>query len=287
MTRVMVLIDADNVSPDVIEQALERVVEMHGAAHVRRAYCTAEAALKQLKLFKQLSIRPVVNIASGKNCTDIALAIDAIDLVSAERPDVAVIVSSDSDFAPLVLRLREKGCRVEGFGQEGKVGDDTRPLYDLYVDLPHRRARPARAAAPGAAKGAPRTAAKRTSEAAPEAAAQAAAERPAQAPKRAAKSTRSARSAGSTKASATPAAAAAAPPAPGAGAWPVEAEAVLQALPELRRGTWVELRSAAEPLRQAGLLGKTAASTKLFRKHPTLFELEPPSQPARVRFRGA
>lgn len=259
MTRVMVLIDADNVSPDVIEQALERVVEMHGAAHVRRAYCTAEAAVKQLKLFKQLSIRPVVNVASGKNCTDIALAIDAIDLVNAERPDVAVIVSSDSDFAPLVLRLREKGCRVEGFGQEGKVGDDTRLVYDLFVDLPHRRARPARAAASPA-----RTAAKA----------------PAKTPRRAAKTAKA-------SAAAAPPAPPAPPPAPAARGWPDEAEAVLQAIPELRRGTWVELRSAAEPLRQAGLLGKTAASTKLFRKHPALFDLEPPSQPSRVRFRGA
>ena len=45
-TRVMVLIDADNVSAGVVEQALAAVVERHGAAHVRRAYCTAEAALK-------------------------------------------------------------------------------------------------------------------------------------------------------------------------------------------------------------------------------------------------
>jgi uncharacterized LabA/DUF88 family protein len=146
-TKVMVLIDADNVTGDVIEQALERVVEAHGAAHVRRAYCTAEAAVKQHKLFQKLSVRPMVNIASGKNCTDIALSIDAIDLAIAESPDVMVIVSSDSDFAPLVLRLREKGCRVEGYGQEGKVSDDTRPVYDAYFDLPHRKARATRPAA--------------------------------------------------------------------------------------------------------------------------------------------
>ena len=105
--RVMLLVDADNVSADVVEQAFRRVLDDHGAIHVRRAYCTAESALKNLQLFKRLSIRPIVNLSTGKNSTDIALAVDALDLVVAERPDVVVIVSSDSDFAPLVIRLRE------------------------------------------------------------------------------------------------------------------------------------------------------------------------------------
>ena len=52
MNKVMLLIDADNVSADVIEQAIERVQTEHGAIHVRRAYCTAESALAQLKLFE-------------------------------------------------------------------------------------------------------------------------------------------------------------------------------------------------------------------------------------------
>ena len=86
--HVMLLIDADNVTVDVIEQALHLVLERHGAAHVRRAYCTAELALKQLKLFKAHSIRPMVNVSTGKNSTDIALAVDAMDLVVTERPDV-------------------------------------------------------------------------------------------------------------------------------------------------------------------------------------------------------
>jgi uncharacterized protein (TIGR00288 family) len=148
--RVVLLVDADNVSPDVIEQAVEAVMTEHGAIHVRRAYCTAESALKDLALFKRLAIRPMVNLSAGKNSTDIALAIDAIDLVIAERPEVVVIVSSDSDFAPLVIRLREKGCRVEGIGQDGKTGDETIAVYDTFTVLSHRRAR----AAPAAAKAA-------------------------------------------------------------------------------------------------------------------------------------
>jgi uncharacterized protein (TIGR00288 family) len=151
--RVMLLIDADNVTADVIEQAVALTKERHGAAHVRRAYCTAELALKQLKLFKTHSIRPIVNVSTGKNSTDIALAVDAMDLVVAERPDVVVVVSSDSDFAPLVIRLREKGCRVEGIGQEGKTGEESKPVYDDFIDLPHRKSRSASATArPAAAK---------------------------------------------------------------------------------------------------------------------------------------
>ena len=147
--RVMLLIDADNVSAAVIEQAIAKVMAEHGAIHVRRAYCTAESAVTHQKLFKSCSIRPIVNLSSGKNANDIALAVDAIDLAVAERPNVVVIVSSDSDFAPLVIRLREKGCRVEGIGQLGKTGDDSKPVYDDFVDLLHQKKPVAeRAAAP-------------------------------------------------------------------------------------------------------------------------------------------
>lgn len=135
--RVMVLIDADNVSADVLERALAKVLAEHGAAHVRRAYCTAEAAVTHQRVFKACGIRPIVNLSSGKNANDIALAVDAMDLAVSERPDVVVIVSSDSDFAPLVIRLREKGCRVEGIGQQGKTADDSKHIYDDFTDLVH------------------------------------------------------------------------------------------------------------------------------------------------------
>ena len=242
--RVMLLVDADNVSADVVEQAFARVQGAHGAIHVRRAYCTAESALKNLPLFKRLSIRPIVNLSTGKNSTDIALAVDAIDLVVAERPDLVVIVSSDSDFAPLVIRLREKGCRVEGIGQQGKTGDDAKPVYDAFVDLAHGKSRAA-----SSVKAAP--------EKAPRA--------------RAATPRRSAR-------------APAAPPPP---ALPDDVKAILAAVPQLGSGGWVELRTAAEPLRKAGLLGKTAASTKVFKKQAAHFALQPEKAPNQVRYLGA
>ena len=180
--RVMLLIDADNVSVDVMEQAVRLLLNQHGALHVRRAYCTAESAVKHQSIFKRLGIKPMVNLAAGKNSTDIALAVDAIDLVLAERPDVVVIASSDSDFAPLVHRLREKGCVVRGIGQSGKTGDETQDVYDDFTVLEHHksaasesRTAPARKAtrktaaakAPAAAKAAPAKKAPAAKKAAP------------------------------------------------------------------------------------------------------------------------
>lgn len=57
--KVMLLIDADNVSADVMEQAVQKVLAEHGQLHVRRAYCTAEVALRHQALFKRLSVRPI------------------------------------------------------------------------------------------------------------------------------------------------------------------------------------------------------------------------------------
>src|SRR6187455_248982 len=150
--RVMLLIDADNVSVDVMEQAVAKLLADHGALHVRRAYCTAESAVANQAFFKRLSIKPMVNLAAGKNSTDIAMAVDALDLVLAERPDVVAIASSDSDFAPLVGRLREKGCRVVGIGQEGKTGDETQAAYDDFTVFSHRKPRAATTAAKTPAK---------------------------------------------------------------------------------------------------------------------------------------
>lgn len=244
--RVMLLIDADNVSVDVMEQALKRLLEQHGAVHVRRAYCTAESAVKHQAVFKRLGIKPMVNLAAGKNSTDIALAVDAIDLVLAERPDVVAIASSDSDFAPLVSRLREKGCQVRGFGQQGKTGGETQELYDDYEVLAHHGAAPAPAPKP--------------------------------ARKAAAKKTTTRRSA----AAKTPAAPAAPPPAP---EMPDKLRQILAALPELLRGDTVELRVAAERLRDAELLGPKASSTKLFAPFADRFELLPEQAPNKVRLR--
>ncbi len=268
--RVMLLIDADNVSADVIDQAVERVHAEHGAIHVRRAYCTAESALANLKLFKAHSIRPIVNLSTGKNSTDISLAVDAMDLVVAERPQVVVIVSSDSDFAPLVIRLREKGCRVEGIGQLGKTGDDSKPVYDRFVDIEHRKSRPA--------EGSP------TRRAAPRGRARAAAVEAvanpvpqAQPPRQ-----RQARQPAKPRAAATTAPI----PQPSRQTLPADLQRIMDVLPELKGGAPLQLGVAAERLRSEGLLAKSAPSTKLFKKYPDWFVLTPERAPNRVQYRG-
>lgn len=169
---VMLLIDADNVSVGVMEQAVATLLATHGALHVRRAYCTAESAAKHQATFKRLGIRPIVNLAAGKNSTDIAMAVDALDLAISERPAVVAIASSDSDFAPLVLRLREKGCRVVGIGQAGKTGDETRAVYDEFTVLAHRSPAPEpapekKAASRKTARGTPRKTARTAKAASP------------------------------------------------------------------------------------------------------------------------
>ena len=241
--RVMFLVDFDNVSTEVIEQALSMVYTEYGAVHVRRAYCTAEHAVANAAFMKRLSLRPMVNLAVGKNSTDIALAVDAMDLALAERPDVAVIVSSDSDFTPLVGRLREKGAWVRGFGQRGKTGEGVMMAYDEFHDLAHREAKVAAVAAPKpvAARKAPVKRAPARKQAAP-------------------------------------------PPPPPAPTHAPEIEAILQAVPGLRGGDKVELGEAARALRDAGLLARTAPSTKLFKTHADSFALSPERQPNRVQF---
>ncbi len=270
--RVMLLIDADNVSGDVIDQAVAHVMAQHGAIHVRRAYCTAESALANLQLFKRHSIRPIVNLSTGKNSTDISLAVDAIDLVLAERPDVVVVVSSDSDFAPLVIRLREKGCRVEGVGQQGKTGDDSKPVYDDFIDLTHNKARVGASA--GAGSRAP--ARKR---AAPKPAEEVAAPVPAQRP-------RSRARAPAAALQAAPAAPAAAAPSRPASLLPDEVTRILAAVPDLWRGGKIELGTASEQLRAGNLLAKSATSSRLFKKFPAHFALTPERQPNKVQYVG-
>ena len=300
--RVMLLIDADNVSVDVIEQAVRLVLKQHGGLHVRRAYCTAEGAVKHQAVFRRLSIKPMVNLSTGKNSTDIALAVDAIDLVLAERPDVVVIASSDSDFAPLVQRLREKGCEVRGIGQMGKTGDDTQDVYDDFTVLEHRKAeRDAAAPADKPARTRTRAPAAKKVAVSKTVAAKSAPAKKASAKKAAAgdmpaRKTRVRRTAAAPAEVADDVMALMAPtPEPAAVALGavvpaarsgVTLTAVLGCLPELNAGQGLPLNVAVQRLREAQLLGKNNSSLKLFAQYGDRFELLPPGKPSQVRLRG-
>jgi hypothetical protein len=276
LKKVAFLVDFDNVATDVIEQALQMSFKDYEAVHIRRAYCNAEQAQTHQGFLKRLGLRAIVNLAIGKNSTDIALAVDAMDLAITEKPDVIVLVSSDSDFAPLVLRLREKGAWLRGFGQYGKTGDGVIAIYDQFNELAHASSKPATKREPARKAAAPRPAAKRAAPA--KVAAPAPKPTPAPAP----------------VPTPAPALKPATPPAPKPAPAPTpvdanvaaarEINAILALLPKLADGQWHDLGAAAKALKEAGLLPKTAASTKLFRKHPQAFQLQPAKQPNQVRF---
>jgi len=118
--RLAVLIDADNAQPAVTEQLLAEVAKF-GTAYVKRAYgdwTGSQLAGWKEQLLTQ-SIQPMQQFAytSGKNATDAAMVIDAMDLLYSGRFDGFCIVSSDSDFTRLAQRIRESGLTVYGFGE--------------------------------------------------------------------------------------------------------------------------------------------------------------------------
>jgi hypothetical protein len=118
--KLAVLIDADNAQPSIAEGLLAEVAK-YGTAHVKRAY--GDWTSNHLKGWKdQLltqSIQPIQQFGytSGKNATDSAMIIDAMDLLYSGRFDGFCIVSSDSDFTRLAARIRESGLIVYGFGE--------------------------------------------------------------------------------------------------------------------------------------------------------------------------
>jgi uncharacterized LabA/DUF88 family protein len=120
VARLAVLIDADNAQPSTVEALLAEVAKF-GTAHVKRAYGDwTGTSLKGWKdqLLTQ-SIQPIQQFAytTGKNATDAAMVIDAMDLLYSGRFDGFCIVSSDSDFTRLAARIRESGLTVYGFGE--------------------------------------------------------------------------------------------------------------------------------------------------------------------------
>jgi uncharacterized LabA/DUF88 family protein len=119
--RFAVLIDADNTSPQIAGGLFEEVAKF-GEASVRRIY--GDFSSGQLKswadILQKHAIDPYQQFAytKGKNASDIALVIDAMDLLHSGRFDGFCLVSSDSDFTRLASRLREQGADVYGFGTQ-------------------------------------------------------------------------------------------------------------------------------------------------------------------------
>ena len=120
IVKLAVLIDADNAQPSITDGLLSEIAK-YGTANVKRIY--GDWTLSGLKGWKevllQYSIQPIQQFGytSGKNATDSALIIDAMDLLYTGKFDGFCIVSSDSDFTKLASRIREAGLFVYGFGE--------------------------------------------------------------------------------------------------------------------------------------------------------------------------
>ena len=119
--RLAVLIDADNAQADLIEPLLKEVTK-YGVASVKRIYgdWTQTRLGGWKKKLVEHAIQPMQQFGytTGKNSTDSALIIDAMDLLYTEKFDGFCLVSSDSDFTRLATRLREAGLTVYGFGEK-------------------------------------------------------------------------------------------------------------------------------------------------------------------------
>jgi uncharacterized protein (TIGR00288 family) len=143
--RVAVLVDCDNVSPDILEHALHMAAQF-GRVVMRRGYGNRETLVqKWQEALIRLAFTPYLQFqyASGKNTSDIALALDTLEAHFDGRADTFCLVTSDSDFAYLCRKLRERGATVCVVG-EPKTPEALRHASDHFFEW----TRPAETSAP-------------------------------------------------------------------------------------------------------------------------------------------
>ncbi len=118
---IALLIDADNSPASKIDEILDELAK-YGVINIRRAYGNWKSPhLKGWeKVLHDYAIQPMQQFAytKGKDATDAAMIIDAMDLLYTKQLDGFCVVSSDSDFTPLVMRIRANGLKVFGFGEK-------------------------------------------------------------------------------------------------------------------------------------------------------------------------
>ena len=138
-TGIAVLIDADNAQLSKLKAILDEISK-YGRIIVKKAYGDWKNPL--LKNWedelKELAIKPEQQFAytKGKNATDIALVIDAMDLLVTKNYDAFVIVCSDADYTPLAIRLRETGAYIFGVGED-KTPAAFRNSCDRFILTKH------------------------------------------------------------------------------------------------------------------------------------------------------
>jgi len=135
--NVALLIDADNASPDTLDPVLTVLAEL-GTVNIRRAYGNwQKPALKGwAAMTHRHAIEPQqqFDVTKGKSSTDMRMVIDAMDLLYRGHIDGFGIMSSDSDFMPLAMRIRQDGVPVYGFGT-AKTPESFRQACTRFIDV--------------------------------------------------------------------------------------------------------------------------------------------------------
>jgi len=138
LKNIALLIDADNTTPRGIDPVLTVMAEL-GQVNIKRAYgnFAKDNLAKWDKITHKYGIRPQqqFDLTAGKNATDMAMTIDAIDLLYQGKVDGFGIMSSDSDFTPLVTRLRQDGLVVYGFGSVNKTPGAFKSACTRFIDI--------------------------------------------------------------------------------------------------------------------------------------------------------
>ncbi|WP_198968950.1 NYN domain-containing protein [Xylophilus sp. ASV27] len=244
------LIDADNLSPAAVEEAFAKLGDLPGVITVRRAYGGADKLAGLREVMQRHAVRGFLN--HGKGSTDVALAVDAVDVLYQFAPGTVAIGSGDADFVPLVVRLREAGVRVICFAQADKAAADIAQAYDAVIHVGGRVT----------AAFEPRPRPSLVARAAPPAPAPVAA-----APVRAPRAARSV--------------AGAARPEPAEREVSEQMRQVLAAIPDWQIGGIKQLNALGKPLYDAGIKRGSKPLHELFRKYPAYFEIHPQDGPAR------
>ena len=296
------LIDADNLNSGAwVDEAFRVLEASEGVMPVRRAYGSAENLRGLSEALRAWAVRPFLNLSLTKNTTDMALAVDAMELAcQTPPPKLVVIGSGDADFVPLVVRLRERGIRMVCVSERGKMGREAVAAYDRVILVGQEQALHESALAAGTIGGdpaAPVTLATTRKSTVKKAAAKKAPATQVPAVKAPAKKVAAKKAVSKTTQAQKnlPFEVPAKDAAPGVvmaenAANPmlqIDVAAILLAVPALQTGQPQPLAVVAKALLDAKLRGKNLTATKVLKKFPQHFALLPPEKPRTVTYMAA
>ncbi|MGY8915260.1 MAG: NYN domain-containing protein, partial [Flavobacteriales bacterium] len=136
-TKLAVLIDGDNIPSKYVKEMMEEITK-YGTPTIKRIYgdWTKPHLSKWKNILLENAINPIqqYGYTVGKNATDSAMIIDAMDILYSNKVDGFCLVSSDSDFTKLATRLREAGLKVYGIGEK-KTPDPFIVACDKFIYL--------------------------------------------------------------------------------------------------------------------------------------------------------